>query len=191
MRALLDVQAVWSSPLTRALQTAIVGLAPIFLPHGCCATLRPLTLRANAREHQKLGAFDCLGVSTGEACVGRAMERLQAFICKPLPPSTSGGKRAAMRAGGEGRGQRGWDGWGVKVDRPISFETRQLAKGAAAVTPPPVVECGEVEGRWWGYSSETENMVVDRIRILLRQVSSSWCELLVSTQLHTPAQTSG
>ena len=82
MRALLDAQAVWASPLTRALQTAMVGVEPILSGGGCCRPPKPLQLRLNARERQKLGSADCEGVASGAGCVERAVEQLRLLSAK-------------------------------------------------------------------------------------------------------------
>jgi broad specificity phosphatase PhoE len=58
---LMNAQICLSSPLTRAIQTALVGLHPI-LKH-----LSHLRLCANAREKHNLGGFDTTGTAKGEA----------------------------------------------------------------------------------------------------------------------------
>ncbi|KAL1520503.1 hypothetical protein AB1Y20_022082 [Prymnesium parvum] len=143
VRQLLDAEAVWSSPLTRALQTAIVGAAPLLSPRGCCAPPpKPLHLRVNAREHQKLGAADCVGVAMGAECVLRAISELRLL-----------GEKAA-----EGT--------------PLPFDAERLAAEAAQVVA-PAVDHLEAERRWWEHSSETEQMVGERIDALLEQVRHS------------------
>ena len=52
------VDVVWASPLTRALQTALVGF------HGF-PPLRSLALHASCREVKNVGGFDSVGLETG------------------------------------------------------------------------------------------------------------------------------
>lgn len=57
----LDAQIALSSPLSRAIQTALVGLHPILLRLG------RLRLSRNAREKRNLGGRDTTGTAMGEA----------------------------------------------------------------------------------------------------------------------------
>jgi len=52
------VDVVWASPLTRALQTALIGF------HGF-PPLRSLALHASCREVKNVGGFDSVGLETG------------------------------------------------------------------------------------------------------------------------------
>ena len=52
------VDVVWASPLTRALQTALIGF------HGF-PPLRSLALHASCREVKNVGGFDSVGLATG------------------------------------------------------------------------------------------------------------------------------
>ena len=79
--------AFWASPLTRALQTALVGLLPI-LEHG-----KTLELRANAREKKNFAGMDCIGLATGAKCFARALAEL-----KGLDQSDGGPGRAELDA---------------------------------------------------------------------------------------------
>ncbi|KAH8067032.1 phosphoglycerate mutase [Aureococcus anophagefferens] len=65
---LLRADGVWSSPLTRAVQTALVGL------HGHPA-LDVLELHATAREIKGMGGLDCVGLEVGAANIGERVER--------------------------------------------------------------------------------------------------------------------
>lgn len=58
---LLDAQLVLSSPLTRAIETALIGLHPIL------AKLKSLGLMANAREKRNRGGRDTSGSAKGMA----------------------------------------------------------------------------------------------------------------------------
>lgn len=64
-----DAGAVWSSPLARALQTALVGTRPLL-------DTRSLLLEPLLREKKNLGSVDSLGARRGSRCVDRALERL-------------------------------------------------------------------------------------------------------------------
>ena len=66
LAALRDATAVWSSPATRTLQTALVGLRPL-LEHASL----PVHLVPDAREVQKLGSLDNIGVARGDTHVHR------------------------------------------------------------------------------------------------------------------------
>lgn len=68
-RGLVDVQSIASSPLTRAIQTTAIGLAPLLRRSG--ARLR---LMANLREKKNLGGFDSAGAAKGKAVRGRLRE---------------------------------------------------------------------------------------------------------------------
>jgi broad specificity phosphatase PhoE len=57
----LDAQVTISSPLTRAIETALIGLHPIL------ANAKSLRLCANAREKRNLGGRDTSGTAKGEA----------------------------------------------------------------------------------------------------------------------------
>ena len=86
VRQLLAATAIWSSPLTRAMQTAMVGLQPIIAAR-CCRSATPIALRVNARERQKLGSVDCVGVATDEgyALRGEMTSPSARAPCLPSP----------------------------------------------------------------------------------------------------------
>ena len=70
--ALCDASVVYVSPLTRALQTAQIALAPLLRSRGL-----PLTLAPNAREKLNAGGADTIGIAVGGAEVrARAREFL-------------------------------------------------------------------------------------------------------------------
>lgn len=64
--------AFWASPLTRALQTAIVALAPVLRSPG-----RVLELKLNVREKKNFGGLDSIGRVCGPACYARALSELR------------------------------------------------------------------------------------------------------------------
>jgi len=69
----LDAQIALSSPLSRAIQTALVGVHPILLSLG------RLRLSRNAREKRNLGGRDTTGTAMGEAeIVARVHSALRA-----------------------------------------------------------------------------------------------------------------
>ncbi|KAL1515006.1 hypothetical protein AB1Y20_004077 [Prymnesium parvum] len=72
--ALVRCDTLWASPLTRALQTALVGLQPLLEAQG--ATLE---LKQNARERKNWGGFDSIGRVYGAACKTRALAELRAL----------------------------------------------------------------------------------------------------------------
>ena len=68
---LLRADAVWASPLTRALQTALVAL------HGHPALDRGVALHASAREIKGVAGLDCVGLEVGaDAIKDRARRKL-------------------------------------------------------------------------------------------------------------------
>ena len=64
--------ACWASPLTRAVQTAIVALAPI-LQQG----KQTLELKTNVREKKNFGGLDSVGRVCGAECYQRALRELR------------------------------------------------------------------------------------------------------------------
>ena len=68
------VEAIWASPLTRAVQTAIVGMAPL-LSGG----RKTLELKLNVREKKNFGGFDSVGRVCGAKCYTRALHELKAL----------------------------------------------------------------------------------------------------------------
>eukprot|EP00967_Tisochrysis_lutea_P146926 scaffold278232_cov31-Tisochrysis_lutea.AAC.1 len=66
---LLDVDAIWSSPLSRALQTALLGMHPVLLRDSG----PPLVLKPALREKKNLGGLDTIGARRGHGCVDRAL----------------------------------------------------------------------------------------------------------------------
>ena len=67
-------QVVWVSPLTRALQTALVGLQPLLTRRD--AAPPPIRLKPAAREKKNLGGRDTTGAARGKACGERALAEL-------------------------------------------------------------------------------------------------------------------
>jgi len=69
-RHLINCELFWASPLTRALQTALVALEPLL--QG-----RRLELKANVREKKNWGGLDSIGRVCGVMCHQRALEELR------------------------------------------------------------------------------------------------------------------
>jgi len=73
--AMLSPDAVWVSPLTRAVQTAVIGLGPLLTrPEG----LSKMTLLANAREKKNMGGMDTCSTKTGISILECVVEKLRA-----------------------------------------------------------------------------------------------------------------
>ena len=70
---LADATDLWSSPLTRAMQTALVALRPLLRSSSRSASL---WLKPCARERKKFGGQDTRGAAVGAACSGRALALL-------------------------------------------------------------------------------------------------------------------
>mmetsp|Transcript_41004 Transcript_41004/g.108374 ORF Transcript_41004/g.108374 Transcript_41004/m.108374 type:complete len:281 (+) Transcript_41004:2-844(+) len=66
--------ALWSSPLTRALQTALVALEPLLQLPG-----RTLELKLNVREKKNFGGLDSIGRVCGDECYQRALAELRSM----------------------------------------------------------------------------------------------------------------
>lgn len=66
--ALEKVDAVWASPLTRALQTALVGFCGL-------PALRNLSLHPSCREVKNVGGFDSVGLETGSCAILKRCEK--------------------------------------------------------------------------------------------------------------------
>ena len=77
-------EAYWASPLTRALQTAIVGLSPILSQPG-----KTLELKLNAREKKNFGGLDSIGRVCGAQCYPRALAELRALDANDGGPTAS------------------------------------------------------------------------------------------------------
>uniref|UniRef100_A0A7S4F2N0 Histidine phosphatase family protein n=2 Tax=Chrysotila carterae TaxID=13221 RepID=A0A7S4F2N0_CHRCT len=69
---LLSTQTVWSSPATRAVQTAQVALQPL-----CCDSALRIELKSNARERRELtNQITSIGNAYGEQIRQRCLEKL-------------------------------------------------------------------------------------------------------------------
>eukprot|EP00299_Pterocystis_sp_00344_P011212 c5188_g1_i1.p1 GENE.c5188_g1_i1~~c5188_g1_i1.p1 ORF type:complete len:632 (+),score=159.57 c5188_g1_i1:25-1920(+) len=73
----INAEVVFSSPLTRAIQTALISTTPIL------HKLERLVLMPNAREKRNLGGQDSSGKVTGQAIRDRAMAELAKVGYKP------------------------------------------------------------------------------------------------------------
>lgn len=71
---LASAQAVWCSPLTRAVQTCLIGLQPMLLPEGLPA--RAVALNPNLREKRNFGGKDSSGKWVGSAILKGVHEAL-------------------------------------------------------------------------------------------------------------------
>jgi broad specificity phosphatase PhoE len=78
-RALVNVQMIASSPLTRALQTCVIGLSPLLVRAGC-----RLRLMSNLREKKNLGGFDSSGSAVG-AGVAKRLGETTRFLYQDSP----------------------------------------------------------------------------------------------------------
>lgn len=74
MQTLLRAEALWASPLTRAVQTALVALEPLLRMPG-----KQLELKIYAREKKNWGGFDSTGIVCGSACGQRALAELRSI----------------------------------------------------------------------------------------------------------------
>lgn len=71
----LNAQTVLSSPLSRAIQTALVGVHPILKGMKC------LHLCSNVREKHNMGGFDTTGTAKGEAEIVTRLDKALKGSC--------------------------------------------------------------------------------------------------------------
>jgi broad specificity phosphatase PhoE len=72
-------QRMYASPLTRALQTAMIG----FMGHPCVNNSGPgISLLCSAREVKTLVGFDTVGIATGPSVKARACQQLQRYLAE-------------------------------------------------------------------------------------------------------------
>ena len=99
---LCRAERIWVSPLTRALQTALVALLPVYegpspVPASgsqrATEAARGMALRPIARERKSLFGIDGLGAARGKGCRERACKQLNS-----LPQKPSEQELAAMRS---------------------------------------------------------------------------------------------
>jgi len=69
---LMNPDVVYVSPLTRAIQTAVIGLGKVLSEPGS----GHLVLMANAREKQNFGGFDSQPMAIGSAVIKRTLDEL-------------------------------------------------------------------------------------------------------------------
>jgi len=73
-KALQGAAVIMASPLTRAVQTCLIGLQPVLLPAGGAA--RPVLLNPNMREKRNFGGKDSSGKWCGEALLSGVREEI-------------------------------------------------------------------------------------------------------------------
>lgn len=115
-----SASTVWISPLSRALQTALIGLLPVLSrePMPPAVRVRPLI----KEQRGSIVARDNVGAVTGSDLFGRACTRLLRF---PMPPDS--GALSAMREVGR-RGDLS------EVERPWWFPRRETGEALRART---------------------------------------------------------
>ena len=69
-----EADALWASPLTRALQTALVALEPVLRQPS-----RKLEIKLNVREKKNFGGLDSIGRVCGAECYQRALSELRSL----------------------------------------------------------------------------------------------------------------
>jgi broad specificity phosphatase PhoE len=119
LAALAEVEAVWTSPLCRAVQTALLGLAPVLSQDGV-KHAPPLVLKPLLREKKNFGGLDTIGARRGLACVGRA---LGAFGQAASASELSAMRGVALEAG---EAERKWWTSTVESRRAVRLRIRQL-----------------------------------------------------------------
>jgi len=92
LAAVLAADAVWCSPLSRALQAALLGMGPVLSRKGPTPA-PPLVLKPVLREKKIFGGLDTLGSRRGHGCVERAIASFgraatPAEVC-PFPDLTN------------------------------------------------------------------------------------------------------
>lgn len=82
LQQMAQAGALWASPLTRAMQTAIVALEPILTSTGGV-----LELKLNVREKKNFGGLDSIGRVCGNECYTRALAELRSLDASEGGPS--------------------------------------------------------------------------------------------------------
>jgi hypothetical protein len=185
LRALLAAQAVWSSPLTRAIQTALVGLYPLLERSTPVPGRSDASPAAAVDEPALLAGLQRLGSTDSTASALSEASRLWM--------AAAGG--AVMEAGGrqielkpnarEKKNMGGRDTQGLVVGADCARraltelakvapadEVRSLASGAR-------LNCDEVDEAWWNMSPEGKDEVQERMRELLHQIHYSEHDTIV------------
>jgi broad specificity phosphatase PhoE len=174
--------AVFSSPLTRALQTALLAMGPSMHP---TLTTKGLMLISDAREVKKSrGSFDCVASVTGEAVRIRAVELLtslrnggdlaedvlmegsekkEEYDNQNQPPSNS--KRPSSHhhhhnSNNQRKSRRG------KRGESLTREESALAQAEAAALAEIVVHPGDAGNdgiKWWSLGKEKTDASEERI----------------------------
>ena len=130
---------VWCSPFTRCVQTALVGLLPLFdeKPKRRLLLPPPLTLKPVLRERKKFG-WDSIGSARGDFCRARACAQLAALRVEPKP-SASQMKTMASMACDSSEAQRRWWSYAFESRSATRRRARQLLAAILASDSTAVV----------------------------------------------------
>lgn len=117
---MLGVDAVWCSPLSRAVQTALLGLTPVLLRKSPTDSPATLVLKPVLREKKNLGGLDTIGSRRGQACVDRA---LRSFGRSVTHAELAGMRRVEVDTS---EAERRWWNTGVETRRAVRRRIRRL-----------------------------------------------------------------
>jgi broad specificity phosphatase PhoE len=202
LRALLAAQAIWSSPLTRAIQTAIVGLHPLLQKSGTPSPGRAAgsANEANdtagggrvafgaANEGRTTGGLERLG--SAESTASALSEASRLWMAAAASGAAGGvetaGRQIELKPNArEKKNMGGRDTQGLVVGADCA--RRALAK-LAEVAPAEEVRsfasaanlnCDEVDEAWWNTAPEGKDKVQERMRELLHQIHYSEHDTIV------------
>lgn len=79
LQRLLKPDFLCSSPFTRAIETAVIGLRDILLDHGELVVLK------EAREQKNLGGVDSVGIAIGDEIIPRVKDELKQLYTTSVP----------------------------------------------------------------------------------------------------------
>ena len=157
---LMKAQAVWSSPLTRALETCLIALQPLIVQRsgpGCNGTRG-----GGGGGAATGGAAEAAG---GEAAAAAAVEPLTVALNPNLREKRNfGGKDSSGKWCGDALSE------GVHSELDKLFADDEATAKALSAVP---LDLSQVQNRWWLGSKESEQHVGERIEELVSQVRFS------------------
>lgn len=121
LEAMVAAEALWASPLTRALQTALVGLEPLLTRPGAV-----LQLRANVREKKNWGGLDSIGRVVGVQCRERAVAELSELDVTEGGPTPTEVKKLRQIQVDHTEAAEAWWSEGVETEKEVDQRLGEL-----------------------------------------------------------------
>lgn len=122
-RHLIGCEAFWASPLTRALQTALIALEPLL---QSSSPPRRLDLKANVREKKNWGGLDSIGRVCGVMCHQRALEELRELDADSGGPSAAEVAKLSKIQVDPLEAQEEWWADGVESDKNLEARLHEF-----------------------------------------------------------------